>query len=84
MTLEAIKSETLKLQTKELLDLIQFGIEVLKKKQLVEVDDCSPAWKAEVQRRGAEIRNGSASVQSWEQVQQELNKEFGFDLTVSQ
>lgn len=84
MTLEAIKSETLKLQTKELLDLIQFGIEVLKKKQLVEVDDLSPAWKAEVQRRGAEIRNGSASVQSWEQVQQELNKEFGFDLTVSQ
>ena len=84
MTLEAIKSETLKLQTKELLDLIQFGIEVLKKKQLVEVDDLSPAWKAEVQRRGAEIRNGSASVQSWEQVQQELNKEFGFDLTVAQ
>ena len=44
MTLEAIKSETLKLQPKELLELIQFGVELLKKKQLVEVDDLSPVW----------------------------------------
>lgn len=83
MTLEAIKSETLKLQPKELLELIQFGVELLRKEQFVEVDDLSPAWKTEIQRRGAEIKNGSASIQSWEQVQQALNKEFGFDLTVS-
>ena len=83
MNLETIKTETLKLRRMELLELVQFVVEALKRQeQISEEDELSPEWKAEVLSRQEEIRNGKAELYSYKEVQEELNKEFGFDITI--
>ena len=84
MTLDVLKSEALKLRRTELFDFAQFILEALKSEETSDSDELSPAWKAEILRRREEITNGTATFYSPEQIQAELNKEFGFDLTVSQ
>lgn len=83
MTLETIKTETLKLRRMELLELVQFVVEALKKQEQVSGEgELSPEWQAEVLSRQAEIRNGKAELYSYKEVQEELNKEFGFEITI--
>ncbi|TAK43024.1 MAG: hypothetical protein EPO28_06500 [Saprospiraceae bacterium] len=83
MTLETIKTETLKLRRMELLELVQFVVEALKKQEQISgEDELSPEWKAEILSRQEEIRNGKAELYSYKEVQEELNKEFGFDITI--
>ncbi len=43
-----------------------------------------PEWKAEIKSRWKEIETGKAELFTLDQIQAELNKEFGFDITVSQ
>ncbi|MEK7256328.1 MAG: addiction module protein, partial [Bacteroidota bacterium] len=49
----------------------------------VSADELSAAWKTELLRRREEVKNGTTQLFTLQEVQDELNKEFGFDLTIS-
>ncbi len=85
MTVDTIKTEVLKLPRLELLELVQFVVEALKKQEQehVSADELSAAWKTELLRRREEVKNGTTQLFTLQEVQDELNKEFGFDLTIS-
>ncbi|MCB0517393.1 MAG: addiction module protein [Lewinellaceae bacterium] len=88
MTLDVLKSEALKLKRAELFEFTKFLIDAIKVKEgggsNVSDTELSPEWKEEIQRRWKEIESGEAELFTLDQIQAELNKEFGFDITVSQ
>ena len=84
MTLDALKSEVLKLKKEELFEFAQFLFETIKKKKVSSDSELSPEWKAEILNRWKEIESGKVELFTLDQIQSDINKEFGFDITVSQ
>ncbi len=67
MSIEVLKSELSKLERTELLDVLQFGLEVMKKMEEGSFE--TPAWlKEEILNRAAEIKSGKAETYSWDDV----------------
>jgi len=87
MTLDILKSEALKLKRAELFEFTKFLIDAISSKEggaSISEGELSPEWKAEIKRRWKEIESGKAELFTLDQIQTEINEEFGFDITVSQ
>jgi hypothetical protein len=67
MSIEVLKSELLKLGRAELLDILQYGLEVMKSKDQEDFE--TPEWlKEEILKRAVEMKSGKAQTFSWEDV----------------
>ena len=67
MTIEALKSELSKLERAELLDLLQFGLEVMKEREQEDFE--TPPWlKEEILKRAEEMKSEKTQTFSWEDV----------------
>lgn len=67
MSIENLKSELSKLAREELLDILQFGLEVMK--GMEESDFEAPAWlKEEIQKRAEDMKSGKSETYSWDEV----------------
>lgn len=68
MSIEVIKSELSKLDNAELLEVIQFGLDMIKERDQEDFE--TPDWlKAEIQKRAQEMKSGQATTYTWEEVQ---------------
>ncbi|GJM16895.1 MAG: hypothetical protein DHS20C13_22220 [Thermodesulfobacteriota bacterium] len=67
MSIDVLKSELSKLNRAELLDVIQYGIEVMKDMEEGEFE--TPDWlKAEMLKRAGEMKSGKTGTHSWDDV----------------
>lgn len=67
MSIDALKSELSKLERAELLDVLQYGLEVMKEKEQENFE--TPTWlKEEILKRAVEIKSGNTETYSWEDV----------------
>jgi hypothetical protein len=67
MSIENLKSELSKLAREELLDVLQFGLEVMK--GMEESDFETSAWlKKEIQKRAQDMKSGNSETYSWDDV----------------
>jgi len=67
MSIEVLKSELSKLGRAELLDVLQYGLEVMKSKD--QEDSETPEWlKEEILNRAEEMKSGKAQTLTWEDV----------------
>jgi hypothetical protein len=83
MTLEILKSEALKLQHSELYDFIEFILLTLKEKEIKGVLD-TPDWlKAEISKRGFEMKTNNKNSINGQDVYQEIINKYGFDIPAS-
>ncbi len=67
MSIEVIKSELSKLERAELLDILQYGIEIIKEKE--QEDFQTPTWlKEEILKRAKEMKSNKTETYNWDQV----------------
>ena len=67
MSIQDLKSELSKLERAELLDVLQYGLEVIK--EMEEGSFATPDWlKTEILRRAQQIKSGQEQTYSWEEV----------------
>lgn len=67
MSIDVIKSELSKLERAELLDVIQYGIEMIKEMEVTDFE--TPEWlKEEILHRAEEMKSGKTSMHSWDDV----------------
>ena len=67
MSIKDLKSELSKLERAELLDLLQYGLEVMQ--EMEEGNFETPEWlKKEILNRAEEMKAGKAQTYSWEEV----------------
>ena len=67
MSIEVIKSELSKLERAELLDILQYGIEIIKEKE--QEDFSTPTWlKEEILKRAEEMKSNKTETFNWMQV----------------
>lgn len=67
MSIDVIKSELSKLERAELLDILQFGIEIIKEKEQADFE--TPEWlKEEILNRAQEMKSGVTETFSWNDV----------------
>ncbi|NET35542.1 MAG: addiction module protein [Cyanothece sp. SIO1E1] len=67
MSIQDLKSELSKLEWAELLDILQYGLEVIK--EMEESSSETPDWlKAEILSRAQQIKSGQEQTYSWEEV----------------
>lgn len=67
MSIQDLKSELSKLERAELLDILQYGLEVIK--EMEESSSETPDWlKEEILNRAEEMKAGQAQTFSWEEV----------------
>ena len=80
MNLDVLKSETLKLQRAELFDFVHFLLQSLKEKE--DAGELkTPEWlKAEISKRAAAMKSGSALTFAGQQVNQEIIEKHGFKI----
>ena len=83
MTLDALKSEVVKLPRAELFDFVQFILQSLKEKE-VEDDAQTPHWlKADISKRAFDMKSGEAVTFNGQDIHQEINEKYGFDVPTS-
>lgn len=67
MSIKNLKSELSKLAREELLDVLQFGLEVMK--GMEESNFETPTWlKEEIQNRAEDLKSGKSETFSWNDV----------------
>ena len=67
MSIKEIKTELSKLERAELLEVLQYGLEVMKEMEHGDFD--TPSWlKDEILSRAASIKSGNAQTYSWDEV----------------
>lgn len=67
MSIQDLKSELSKLERAELLDVLQYGLEVIK--EMEEGSFVTPDWlKTEILSRAQQIKSGQEQTYSWEEV----------------
>jgi hypothetical protein len=67
MTIDILKSELSKLDKGELLDVLQYGLEVMKEKEQGGFE--TPAWlKEAILERAEEMKADKTAVYSWQEV----------------
>ncbi len=67
MSIQDLKSELSKLERAELLDVLQYGLEVIK--EMEESNFETPDWlKTEILSRAQQIKSGQEQTYSWQEV----------------
>lgn len=67
MSIDVIKSELSKLERNQLLDVLQYGIEVMREMESGDFE--TPDWlKEEILHRAEDMKSGKASVHSWDDI----------------
>lgn len=67
MSIQDLKSELSKLERAELLDVLQYGLEVIK--EMEESSSETPDWlKTEILSRAQQIKSGQEQTYNWEEV----------------
>lgn len=54
------------------------------KRQQAVTAELSPEWKVEIDRRWESIKNGTAQLLSWEEMQARINEKYGVHVDIAQ